>query len=213
MESDSPPVVPGLAAIPATAVLSRESPLPSEPTHAITRLLEQIQTGSQLAREELLPLLYEELHAIAQRLMRGQSPGHTLQTTALVNEALLKIFKDDPSSWETRAHFLGFAAHAMRSVLVDHARSKGRIKRSPLGQRVPLDELVASYEERSIDLVALDEALEQMAALDPRMVRLVELRFFGGRTMAETAEILGVPMRTAEREWRTARAWLKVELE
>jgi len=213
MERDSPPLVPGLAATRATAVLSRGSTLPSEPTHAVTRLLEQVQTGNQLAKEELLPILYEELHAIAQRFMRGQNPGHTLQTTALVNEALLKIFKDDPGSWETRAHFLGFAAHAMRSILVDHARSKGRIKRSPAGQRVPLDELVATYEERSIDLVALDEALEQMAAFDPRMVRLVELRFFGGRTMAETAEILGVPMRTAEREWKTARAWLKVELE
>ena len=129
-----------------------------------------------------------------------------------MNEALLRVFRENPGTWENRAHFLSFASHAMRSVLVDCARSKRRLKRSPPGRRVALDDLVASYESRSIDILALDEALARLADRDPRMVALVELRFFGGRTMAEAAEILGVSLRTAEREWKTARAWLRSQL-
>jgi RNA polymerase sigma factor (TIGR02999 family) len=185
---------------------------PESSTDTITRLLADIRGGKDVAREELLPMVYAELHHIAERFMRSQKPGHTLQTTALVNEALLKVFRDEHDTWENRAHFLAFASHAMRSVLVDCARAKTRVKRDPVGKRVALEELVSTYEARSIDLLGLDEALARLGERDPRLVSLVELRFFGGRTMPETAEILGVSLRTAEREWKSARAWLKAEL-
>jgi RNA polymerase sigma-70 factor (ECF subfamily) len=187
--------------------------MPDESIHLVTLLLARMRDGDRDAAEELLPLVYSELHGIATCQMHGQAAGHTLQTTALVNEVFLRMFDGDGSDWENRAHFFSVASRAMRSILVDHARGKNRLKRKPAGERVTLDGLIEGYEERAIDLEQLDRALLDLEQHDERMVRLVELRFFGGRGMAETAETLGMSLRMAEREWRTARAWLRKELE
>ena len=180
-----------------------------EPPQGVTRLLERVRDGDRDAAEELFATVYDELHGMAHRKMREQAPGHTLQSTALVNEAYIRVFRRE---WEDGAHFRAVAARAMRSILVDHARRKRSAKRTPDGERIPLEALTQSYEERSGDLLALDAALDRLGKMDPEMVRLVELRFFAGQTMADAAEALGVSLRTAEREWAAARAWLREEL-
>lgn len=154
-------------------------------------------------------LVYDELHRMADRQMRRQRPDHTLQATALVNEAYIRVFGQE---WRDREHFLSVAARAMRSILVDHARKKATAKRTPGGERVALDDLTQTYEERAIDLVALDDALNQLSEVDPEMVRLVELRFFAGLTMEEAASFLNISPRKAQKEWCTARAWLRREI-
>lgn len=184
-----------------------------EPSNQVTQLLARLRTGDEQAREELFPLVYEELHGLADRQMHRQPPGHTLQATALVNEALMRLFQAGNSDWEDRAHFYAVASKAMRRILVDHARRKARLKRQPAGKQIALEEMAEVFEERSIDLDGLDHALEKLAEIDERMVGLVELRFFGGRSMRDAAEMLGMSLRTAEREWGTARAWLRRWLE
>jgi len=178
-------------------------------TDSLTGLVSRAQQGDQSAANELFLLVHDELHAVARRLMQGQPPGHTLQASALVNESYLRVFHKE---WRDRDHFLAVAAQAMRWVLVDHARSKRRVKRDPGGERVSFEDLTALYEERSLDLVALDDALDRLAERDPGLVRLVELRFFAGLSMDDAARSLGIPLRTAQREWATARAWLRKEL-
>jgi RNA polymerase sigma factor (TIGR02999 family) len=176
---------------------------------SVTRLLKRVEEGDSGASDQLFMLVYDELHRMADRQMRRQRPDHTLQATALVNEAYIRVFGQD---WRDRDHFLSVAARAMRSILVDHARKKTTAKRTPGGQRVPLDELTQTYEDRAIDLVAMDEALNRLAEVDPNMVRLVELRFFAGLSMEESASFLNISTRKAQKEWSTARAWLRREV-
>lgn len=156
--------------------------------------------------------VYDELHGLAARQMRAQGAGHTLQATALVSELYLKMGHYELDRYESRAHFIAMAARAMRSILVDHARSKGRKKRSPDGERVALEVAAQEYGERSGDLLALDEALVQLGKLDPRLVELVELRFFGNCSMEECSQLTGRSLRTAQRDWRFAKDWLRQRL-
>jgi len=179
---------------------------------AVTHLLERLNQGDRTASEELLAQVFEELRSIAWQQMKRQAGSHTLQPTALVNEAYLRLFRGVQHDFNDRCHFLALASRAMRSVLVDHARAKGRKKRQADGERVPLDSLVEQYEERSANLVELDAALEKLGRVDPRMVQVVELRFFAGRSVVQTAEVLGVSERTVEREWTAAKAWIGREL-
>jgi RNA polymerase sigma factor (TIGR02999 family) len=162
--------------------------------------------------DELLAELYTELRARAERFMRGQPRDLTLQTTALVNEACLKLFGQERLAGADRTHLLALASTAMRSVLVDHARARGRVKRLPPGERLPIDEVHVAFEERAIDLLALDEALKKLAAFDPCMARVVELHFFGGLSLEDTASAVGMPLRTLERRWKATRAWLRAEV-
>ena len=179
---------------------------------AITELLEQARAGHEPAVEKLVPLVYAELRRIAARLMRHERPGQTLQTTALVHEAYLRLLKDQDISFQNRAHFLGIAARSMRQILVERARARDAAKRGGERRRITLDEAVAAGVPRDIDLVALDFALERLAALDPQRARIVELRFFGGLTNEETAAALDISPATVKRAWAVARAWLYREL-
>ncbi len=179
---------------------------------SITRLLGRLTHGDPRAAEELLPLIYAQLHRMARREMRGQRADHTLGATALVNEAYLKLFQGEGQDWRDRDHFLALAARAMRQILVDHARGKNREKRKPSGRPVPLDEILESYEKKDVDVVALDDALEKLGEMDPLMVKVVELRYFGGFQVKEVARILDVSVRKVEREWQTARTWLRKEM-
>lgn len=160
----------------------------------------------------LLGELYCELRTRAERFTRGQPRDWSLQTTALVHEACLKLFGQEQLDGADRGHILALASTAMRSVLVDHARARGRVKRLPPGQRVPVDEIRVVFEERAIDLIALDEALEKLATFDPFMARVVELHFFGGLPLPETARAVGKPLRSLERRWSATRAWLRAEI-
>jgi RNA polymerase sigma-70 factor (ECF subfamily) len=177
----------------------------------VTRVLRAIEAGDREAAPRLLALLYDELRAIAGRQMRRQSPAHTFVPTDLVHEAYLRLMERD-APWESRSHFLCTAAKAMRSILVDHARARAAQKRGGERERVGLHEALAWFDERKMDVVALDEALERLGALDDRKRRLVELRFFAGLPVEQAAEVLGVSRATAEREWTTARAWLHREM-
>lgn len=177
----------------------------------VTALLRAWSEGDRGALDRLLPAVYQELHRQAQRAMRAQPPGHTLQTTALVHEAYLRLVSRDGPEWNGRAHFFGVAARAMRSVLVDHARARGAAKRGGGGQQVTLTNL-EDTEGRGMDVLELDGALERLAGLDPRKGRLVELRYFAGLSIEEAAGTLGISPATAKREWRLARAWLRREL-
>jgi len=173
-----------------------------------TRLLERMRYGDDAAAEELLPIVWGELHARASSALRSQA-GATLQTTDLIHEAWLKLVGGDGTEWRSRDHFFGVAARAMRSVLVDRARKRGALKRGE-GARVDLelDRLVVSLEESSGDLIALDDALVALESRSPELARVVELRFFGGLSHASIAALLGTSQRTIERQWRAARAWL-----
>ena len=162
--------------------------------------------------DSLLPVVYQELKRLAAGYLRRERPGYTLQPTALVNEAYLRLLKDDPERWQNRAHFCAIAAHSMRQILIERARARNAQKRGGPRARVTLDDALVAGGERSIDLVALDEALERLAALDPEQARLVELRFFGGLTVEETADAMGISPATVKRHWTVARAWLAREL-
>ena len=179
----------------------------------VTRLLNRMAGGDAGAASELLPVLYGELHAQAELIMRDQRAGHTLQPTALIHEAWMKLVGAGPEgSYESRAHFAAVAARAMRSVLVDHARRRQADKRGGARERVPLDEVAELFTERAPDLLALDEALDRLTAMDDQLGRLVELRFFAGLSVEETAKLLGVSTPTVTRGWRVARMWLQREL-
>ena len=174
----------------------------------ITQLLLAWSDGDQAALEKLTPLVYAELHRLAKGYMFGERPGHTLQTTALINEAYMRLIDWKNVRWQGRAHFFGVAAQVMRRILVDFARARHYAKRGGAAAQVSLDEAVTIHEDRSAELIALDEALKSLAEIDPRKSQVVELRFFGGLSAKETAEALKVSLRTVEREWNSARAWL-----
>ena len=175
----------------------------------VTALLVEWQQGSQQALDRLMPLVYAELRAIAGRYLARESPGHTLQSTALVHEAYLKLVGQRSVHWQNRSHFFGIAAQMMRRILVDHARHAHRAKRGGAAPKLSLDDAMAVAEpEAELDLLALDDALTALAAIDPRGARIVELRFFSGLTIDETAEVMAVSSGTVKREWSTARAWL-----
>jgi RNA polymerase sigma factor (TIGR02999 family) len=174
----------------------------------VTRLLSAASAGSQTALDRLLPIVYDEMRRLAQRLLGRERCDHTLQPTALVHEAYLKLVRQDSVGFDDRAQFFAAAATVMRRILVDHARAKRREKRGGDAVQVALDDAVALFEQRSGDLCALDEALTALAELDERKARLVELRFFAGVGMEEAARMLGVSLRTAERDWEYVRAWL-----
>ena len=180
----------------------------------ITRLLREWQDGSAQALERLTPLVYRELHTLASRYLSRERRDHTLQATALVNEAYLKI-AGQRADWQSRAHFFGIAAHLMRRILVDHARRDGRAKRGGGATHLSLEGIdppSPSLPIDAIDIRALDAALLRLAAFDPNQARLVEMRFFGGMTIEETAEVMGSSSATVKREWAVARAWLYREL-
>jgi RNA polymerase sigma factor (TIGR02999 family) len=173
----------------------------------VTRLLVDWGNGDQAALDELIPLVYDELRRMARRYMRRESQGHTLQTSALVNEAYLRLVDQKSVQWQNRAHFFGVAAQLMRRILVDHARSRSRAKRGGGAQMVSLAEHALISKEAS-EVIALDDALSNLAEMDPRKSQIVEMKFFGGLTTEEVAEVLKITSRTVEREWRKARAWL-----
>ncbi|HSU61051.1 MAG TPA: sigma-70 family RNA polymerase sigma factor [Bryobacteraceae bacterium] len=181
----------------------------SEP---VTELLRRWRGGEQCCLERLIPLVEGELRQIAHRYMRMERPDHTLQTTALVNEACLKLMKEDQADWRNRAHFFGLAAQLMRHILVDHARRLRSEKRGGAVQCLPLEEGLAISPGKSAALVALDEALTELATFDARKAKVVELRYFGGMSVEETAEVLNVHPNTVIHDWSLAKTWLKREL-
>ncbi|MDH3591031.1 MAG: ECF-type sigma factor [Planctomycetota bacterium] len=184
----------------------------SDPGHT-TRLLRRLTDGDAKAADELFTLVYEELHSVAERLMAGERSDHTLQATALIHEAWMRLLGGAAVSATDRTHFLRLAARAMRHVLVDHARGRGRAKRGGGVKPLPLDEAVAHFEQNDTDLLALDEALEKLAAQDEQLARIVELRCFGGLTLEETGEVMGLTVRKVHMGWTFARGWLRGELE
>jgi RNA polymerase sigma factor (TIGR02999 family) len=178
----------------------------------VTILLRAWREGDARALDRLIPIVYEELKDIARRSMWGERPDHTLQATALVHEAYTRLIDSDVT-WQDRSHFFAVAARQMRRILVDHAKARGRIKRGGGADRITLNESVAVSPEPPADLVALDEALERLTALDARKAQVIELHFFGGLTHEEAAEALGVSVATVERDLRFAKAWLYRELQ
>ncbi len=178
----------------------------------VTQLLHRCRAGEDDALEQLLPLVYDELHRIAEQRMRAERGDHTLQATALVHEAWLKLVDQREQNWNDRGHFLAIAATAMRRILVNHAHARRAAKRGGERQRITLDASAAVLEEKADDMLALDEALTRMAVEFPDKARIVELSFFAGLTHAEIADVLGVSTRTVERGWRLARAWLRRDL-
>ena len=177
-----------------------------------TVLLAAVEQGDSKAAAELLELVYDELRHLASAKMAQQAPGQTLQPTALVHEAYLRLIDQTQVTWQNRAHFFGVAAQMMRRILVDHARTKQRDKRGGPARKLSLDEVMDVSKGRSADLVALDEALESLTEIDPRKSRVVELRFFGGLSVEETSEVLNVSPQTVIRDWKLAKAWLYQEI-
>ena len=178
----------------------------------MSRLLREWSAGDRGALDQLIPEVYDELHRLAQAYLSRERPGQTLQPTALVNEAYLKLAAEHGMEWQGRAHFIGVAARLMRFVLVDYCRSKRYQKRGGGARRVTLDDNVPDPRDRGAELLALDRALEKLEAQDPRKSRIAELRYFGGLSVEETAEALSISVATVMREWRLARAWLQREL-
>jgi RNA polymerase sigma factor (TIGR02999 family) len=179
---------------------------PSE--HEVTALLKAWSNGNVAARDLLMPLVYEELRRRASAYLRRERPGHTLQPTALVHEAYLRLVDQRRVAWQNRAQFFGVAAEMMRRILVDHARAKLTAKRSGMLSRVTLDPDVAVAQPVDVDVLDLDSALDRLASVDARKSRIAELRFFGGLSLKETGEVLNVSLTTVERDWQVARAWL-----
>lgn len=181
-------------------------------SHQVTLLLNQWSDGNEMALEELMPLVYDELRVMAKRYMSGQNQAHTFQTTELIHEAYLKLAGGERQDWKNRAHFFGVAAMAMRHILVNYAVSKRSQKRGGDRQRVTFDDDSVVSIERSDEIVALDEALKNLETLDRRKGRVVELRYFGGMSIDETASVLKVSPQTVQRDWRFAKSWLMREL-
>ena len=178
------------------------------PTHDVTQLLVSWGKGDRQSLEKLIPRVYKELHRLARHYMLGERQGHILQTTALVNEAFLRLVDWSQVDWKNRAHFFGVSAQLMRHILVDYARSRDYAKRGAGALHVSLDESIEVPGQRDLDLLALDDALKALAEIDPRKGKIVELRFFGGLSVEEVAEVLQVSSRTVLREWDLAQAWL-----
>jgi len=181
---------------------------PPSSQQEVTRLLADWSGGDKSALERLIPLVQPELHRLAHHYMSREPIGHTLQTTALLNEAYLQLVDDPKRNWQNRTHFVAAAAQLMRRIMVDHARERRALKRGGGAVKVELDDAALVTERRSEELLALDEALEKLAALDPRKTQIVELRYFGGLTVEETAGFLQLSQRMVEREWMMAKAWL-----
>ena len=181
-------------------------------SHDVTQLLLDWRSGKREASQELMPLVYDELRRVAQNYLSHKRPGHTLQATALVHEAYLKLIEQTKVDWNDRAHFFGMAAQMMRHILVDYARRRAAAKRGGPAHRLTLAEAVSFPAQNDFDLVALDDALVSLSKQDEQQSRIVELRFFGGLTIEETAAALGISAATVNREWRLAKAWLLREL-
>ena len=181
------------------------------PSQPVSELVGRWRAGDQDALQALIPLVYQELHLIAQHHLRHERPDHTLQSTALVHEAYLRMLKQGPGASEHRAHFMAVASRLMRQILVDHAREHRAAKRGG-GLKLELSEAMSAQKAQSVDLIDLDTALNELERMDPQQSRIVEMRYFGGLSIEDTAEINGVSRNTVKREWATARAWLRREM-
>jgi RNA polymerase sigma factor (TIGR02999 family) len=177
-------------------------------SQSITQLLIEWRDGDQTALDRLIPLVHRELRRLAHHYLKQERPEHTLQTTALVNEAYLKLVDHKGMHWQNRSHFFAVAAQAMRRILVDHARSRDALKRGGGLPKIPLDTAAAVADTQAANLLALNDALDELALLDARKSRIVELRYFGGMTVEETAEVVGLSPATVNREWKSAKTWL-----
>jgi RNA polymerase sigma factor (TIGR02999 family) len=187
-------------------------PIPSLPPQEVTQLLVDWGNGNQAALDRLMPVVYTELRQLAHRYMRRERPGHTMQTTALIHEAYLRLVDQNQVRWQHQAHFFGIAARLMRQILIEHARSRTRAKRGGGVGTISLDEAAIVSQARATALLALDDALERLATIDPRKSRVVELRFFGGLSVEEAAQVLNIAPNTVLRDWRMAKAWLRREI-
>jgi len=178
----------------------------------VTQLLIDWRNGDGEALQRIIPLVYDELRKIAGSYMRRERPDHTLQATALLNEAYLRLIDQTRVTWRSRAHFIGIAATMMRRVLMDHAREYRAVKRGSGGQKLALDEALGIPEKREVDLIALDDALRELEKMDPRQGQIVEMRFFGGLEVEEVAEVLGISPATVKRDWAVAKVWLRRQM-
>lgn len=182
-------------------------------SHTVTEMLQEwSDSGDRESFDKLIPIVYEELRRQAARYLQRERQGHTLQTTALVHEAYVRLIDQAGVRWQNRAHFFGIAAEMMRRILVDHARKRGAAKRGGDTVKITLNEGLNASRERNLDLITVDEALTKLAALDQQQARVIELRFFGGLNVRETAEVLGISERTVKRDWQVAKAWIRREL-
>jgi RNA polymerase sigma factor (TIGR02999 family) len=184
--------------------------MPSPPN--VTEMLNKWKNGDQGVLEKLIPVVYDELRRQAARYLQRERRGHTLQATALIHEAYLRLIDQATMEWKSRAHFYAIAARLMRQILVDHARKRQAGKRGGSDIKVPLEEAMVTTPGKNVDLVGLDEALTRLAVLDPQQSRIVELRYFSGLSVDETAEVLGVSSRTVKRDWNVAKAWLRQQI-
>ena len=184
---------------------------PIDPSLDVTELLVAAEAGTPGALDRVLPIVYDELKVLAASYLRSESAGHTLQTTGLVHEAYVRLVGQRQTTWQNRSHFFGIAAQAMRQILVDHARRRRALKRGG-GKAVTLDDDAAASDADLDEILSIDEALQRLAALDPRQVRIVELRYFAGLSIEDTAESLGISPATVKRDWLSAKAWLQREL-
>ena len=182
------------------------------PSENLTQLLVDWSNGDAQALERLIPLVYQDLRRIAQRYLRSESPGHTLQSTALVHEAYLRLIDQRKTRWQNRAHFFGISAQLIRRILVDYARARKAGKRGGYAARIQFDEALGVPEQQNPDLVVLDDCLKALSGIDPQQARVVELRYFAGLTVEETAEVMHVSPTTVKRDWRVAKAWLHREM-
>jgi RNA polymerase sigma factor (TIGR02999 family) len=182
------------------------------PQQAVTELLVAWGEGDKAALDELMPVVYDELRRLAQNYLSRERKGHTLQTTALVHEAYLRLIDQRSVNWQNRAQFFGIAAQMMRRILINHAKERNAKKRQGYATKVSLDDAVSFFENRELDLMALDEALNGLAELDSQQTQIVELRFFGGLTIEEVSEVLGISPATTKREWDSAKLWLRRQL-
>jgi RNA polymerase sigma factor (TIGR02999 family) len=174
----------------------------------VTQLLVQWRNGDRESLDQLIPLVYQELRTIAGRFLRNERPGHTLQSTALVHEAFMRLIDQTRTDWQSRAHFFGVAATVIRNILVDHARARQTAKRGGPIPAISLDEALAFSKDRDVELIAVDDALLSLSRFDPQQSRIVELRFFAGLTIEETAEVLAISASTVKRDWILAKAWI-----
>jgi len=183
------------------------------PAEEVTQLLQAWGSGDEKALEKLVPVVYQELHRMARHYMAGERPNHTLQTTALIHEVYVRLVQSRHMSWQNRAHFFAICAQLMRRILVDFARSRRYQKRGGAAVRIPLEEALVVSQDPPADLVALDDALKALASVDERKSRVIELRFFGGLSVEEAAEVLSVSPETVMRDWRLAKVWLLRQLD